>query len=262
MNANATPLDGGEQPENSTEPADGTTTPDRSASDAAPVPIGARNAFPPPNGGRKNGVALANRWNRIRYGVYAPIYSVVAKPLERGRERAIERLDIQSDDRVLILGCGPGVDLEYLPAEASITAIDITPSMVRRTERRAAELGMDVDARVGDAQDLPYDHDVFDVVLLHLVLSVVPEPDAVAAEAARVLAEDGRMSIYDKFVPEGTTPSLLRRAINPLATVLFSDLTRQLEPILEGTDLVLGPRESFLGGLYTVTIARPDPGLG
>lgn len=201
--------------------------------------------------------SLANWWNRTRYGVYAPIYSLVAKPLEPGRERAIERLDIQADDRVLILGSGPGVDLEYLPVEASVTAIDITPSMVRRTERRAEELGLDVDARVGDAQDLPFDDDAFDVVLLHLVLSVVPNPDAVVAEAARVVSDDGRISIYDKFVPLGETPSLSRRFFNPLAKFLFSDLTRQLEPMLEGTDLTLGPRDSFLGGLYTVTIARP-----
>lgn len=189
--------------------------------------------------------------------MYAPIYSLVTKPLEPGRERAIERLDIQADDRVLILGSGPGVDLEYLPVEASVTAIDITPSMVRRTEDRAEELGLDVDARVGDAQDLPFDDDAFDAVLLHLVLSVVPDPDAVVSEAARVVSDDGRVSIYDKFVPLGETPSLSRRVFNPLAKFLFSDLTRQLEPMLEGTDLTLGPRDSFLGGLYTVTIARP-----
>lgn len=191
--------------------------------------------------------------------MYAPIYSLVAKPLEPGRERAIERLDIQADDRVLILGSGPGVDLEYLPVEASVTAIDITPSMVFRTERRAEELGLDVDARVGDAQDVPFDDDAFDVVLLHLVLSVVPDPDAVVSEAARVVGDDGRVSIYDKFVPLGETPSLSRRFFNPLAKFLFSDLTRQLEPMLEGTDLTLGPRDSFLGDLYTVTIARPAP---
>lgn len=201
-------------------------------------------------------MTLADWWNRTRYRLYAPVYDLVASPLERGRERAIDRLDLGPDDRVLILGCGPGVDLAYLPTEAAITAIDITPAMVDRTADRADELGLDVDARVGDAGSLPFEDDSFDAVLLHLVLSVVPDPEAVVAETARVLAPDGRVSIYDKFVPEGTDPSLPRRVVNPLARFLFSDLNRRLEPMVADTGLEVGSRESFLGGLYTVTVAR------
>ncbi|MFB6072755.1 MAG: methyltransferase domain-containing protein [Halobacterium sp.] len=116
-----------------------------------------------------------------------------------------------------------------------------------------------MDAGVGDAQSLSLPDDAFDAVLLHLVLSVVPYPEAVAGEAARVLDDDGRVSVYDKFVPADETPSLPRRALNPAVRVLFADLNRPLEPLFEETDLVLGPRESFLGGVYTVTVARPAP---
>ncbi len=197
-------------------------------------------------------------WNRTRYQLYAPIYDAAARPLDAGRERAIERLDLQPDDRILILGCGTGSDLPYLPDGADVTAIDAAPAMVERTRARAEALGRDVDVRMGDAQDLPFDDDAFDAVLLHLILAVVPDPHAVAAETARVLAPDGRVSIYDKFIPEGTEPSLLRRALNPVARFLFSDLTRQLDPLLAPGGLAVdGPRESALGGLYTIARARP-----
>lgn len=200
---------------------------------------------------------LSQWWNRTRYQLYAPIYDWVARPLEHGRERAIEQVAPTSDDRILIIGCGPGSDLPYLPSDASITALDAAPAMVRRTRERAEALDMDVDARIGDAQDVPFDDHAFDLVLLHLILSVVPNPDAVAAETARVLAPSGRVSIYDKFVPEDTAPSLLRRALNPVARILFSDLTRRLEPILSAGDLVVEEgRESALGGLYTITRAH------
>lgn len=198
-----------------------------------------------------------DRLNRLRYQLYAPIYGLVARPLEAGRRRAIERLELGNDDRILILGSGPGVDLEYLPDGASVTAVDIAPAMVRRTAARADRLGLDVDVRVGNAGSLSFADGTFDAVLLHLVLSVVPDPDAVVAEAARVLSPDGRVSIYDKFIPEDGRASLLRRTINPLTRILFSDINRQLEPMLAGTDLEAGPREAFLGGLYTVTVARP-----
>lgn len=199
-------------------------------------------------------------WNRTRYGVYAPIYDWVARPLEGGRERAIEGLSLRPEDRILILGCGTGADLKYLPRGASVTALDLTPGMVRRTAGRADALDLDVDARVGNAQALPFEDDSFDAVLLHLILSVVPDPEGVAAETARVLAPNGRVSIYDKFVPEGTEPSLLRLVLNPVARFLFSDLTCQLEPILSETDLEIENRDSALGGLYTVALARSTPG--
>lgn len=199
-------------------------------------------------------------WTRTRYQLYAPIYDAVAWPLERGRKHAIERLAPTPDDRILLLGCGTGADLKYLPNEADITALDAAPAMVRRTRKRADRLGMTVDARVGDAQALPFEDDAFDVVLLHLILAVVPDPEAVARETARVLAADGSISIFDKFVAEGTTPSLLRRVLNPVARFLFSDLTRRLDPLLSAADLqVVEPRESVLGGLYTVALARPAP---
>lgn len=67
--------------------------------------------------------------------------------------------------------------------------------------------------------------------------------------------------IYDKFTPEGTEPSRLRRVLNPVARFLFSDLTRPLDPILSAVDLEVDePRESALGGLYSVVRARPTPG--
>lgn len=205
-----------------------------------------------------NATELADWWNRVRYGLYAPIYDWVATPLEGGRERAIERLGLEPGDRVLLLGCGTGSDLKYTPSTASVTALDLTPSMVRRTADRADALGLDVDARVGNAQALPFEDNSFDAVLLHLILSVVPNPKAVAAETARVLSPGGRVSIFDKFVPEGAEPSLLRRALNPVARFLFSDLTRDLESILADTELEVESRDSALGGLYTLALARPE----
>lgn len=199
-----------------------------------------------------------DRWNRARYRLYAPVHDWGAKPLERGRKRAVERLDLEAGERVLIVGSGTGMDMEYVPDGVDVTAVDVTPAMVRRTEARAERLGFDVDARVADARSLPFDDDAFDAVLLHLVLSVVPDPDDVAAEAARLLDPGGRVSIYDKFVPVGSEPSLLRRVVNPVARVLFADLNRRLDPMVADTDLELGPSEGILGGLYTVRIARPS----
>lgn len=202
-------------------------------------------------------MSLAAQWKRARWRYYAPSYDIAAKPFERGRQRAIRQLDPQPGERVLIVGCGTGLDLAHLPTGAAITALDLHPANIKRTKARARALGHDVNARVGDAESLPFADDSFDAVLLHLLLAVVPDPHAVAAEAARVLEADGRVSVFDKFIADGTAPSLPRRALNPMARVLFSDLTRRLGPILAGASLGIDRREWVLGGLYSVALVRP-----
>lgn len=201
-------------------------------------------------------------WNRTRYRLYAPIYDWIAKPFEHGRARAVDRLDLEPGEHVLLLGSGTGSDLQYIPDGVTVTAIDLTPAMVRRTAARGDALDRQVASLVGDAQSLPFPDGAFDAVVCHLLLTVVPDPAAVAAETERVLAPDGRVSIYDKFVPAGTEPSLLRQTIDPVTSLLFSSVTRQLEPILADTDLVVGPREHVLRGLYTVTVATPAESQG
>lgn len=196
-------------------------------------------------------------WNRIRYRAYAPVYDWLAKPWEEGRRRAIERLELEAEERILILGCGTGSDLDHLPARSEVTAVDISPPMVRRTIERAERLDLDVDARVGDAEAVPFAEGSFDAVLLHLVLSVVSDPGAVVEEAARVLGTDGRVSIFDKFVPEGERPSLVRSAVNPLARLIFADLNRSLAPMLSDTGLGIEAREPYMAGFYTIAVARP-----
>lgn len=196
-------------------------------------------------------------WNRARYRAYAPVYDHLTGPLERGRERAFDRLALSGGERILLLGCGTGRDLDHLPPGVEVAAIDVTPAMVQRAEARAADLGLSIDARVADARSLPFDDDTFDVVVCHLVLAVVPDPEVVLAETARVLAPDGRVSIFDKFLPPDAAPSITRQALNSVARIAFSDLNRRLDPLLDGAGLILhGERDSVLRGLYTVAIAR------
>ena len=117
-----------------------------------------------------------NWWNRARYTLYAPVYDVVVRRLHRGRRRALALLDVQPGERVLIVGCGTGLDLELLPSSCPVTAVDLTPAMVEKTRARAAALGLAVDARVMDASRLEFADGSFDCVLLHLILAVVPDP--------------------------------------------------------------------------------------
>ena len=200
------------------------------------------------------------RWNRLRYTLYAPVYDRVGAwwpLLQRGRRRALELATLRSGERVLIVAAGTGLDLEYLPAGVTIVATDLTPGMLARLRTRAHSLRRAVHAQVMDAGQLAYRDGSFDCVVLHLALAVVPDPVGAIREAARVLRPGGRISIFDKFLPNGATPSPLRRAAARVASVIATDLNRQLGPLLRAGALTLRHAEPLgPGGLFVV--ARAD----
>lgn len=201
-----------------------------------------------------------NRWNRVRYTLYTPVYDLFVRRLARGRRRAIELLNVQPGERVLIIGCGTGLDLELLPREARIDAIDLTPSMVERTRARATILGIDAAVRVMDAATLDYADGTFDAVILHLILAVVPDPFSTAREAGRVLRDGGRVSIFDKFLPDHARPSVVRRLANAIARVVATELNRRLAPLLADTGLrVVRDESSIFGGMFRVVVCTRIP---
>jgi ubiquinone/menaquinone biosynthesis C-methylase UbiE len=196
-----------------------------------------------------------NLWNRIRYTLSAPIYDRVAGWLKTRRRRSLELLDLQPGERVLLVGAGTGLDLGLIRPGPLLTAIDLTPAMIKRLRRRARRRGLQVDARVMDAHALEFPDGSFDVVILHFIVAVVPDPVRCMREAARVLRPGGRAAILDKFVPDGAKTPLLVRLVSPLAHVLATEITRQLGPILEGSGLRI-VREEPLGmhGMLKVVV--------
>ncbi|MGH3033726.1 MAG: class I SAM-dependent methyltransferase [Gaiellaceae bacterium] len=91
--------------------------------------------------------------------------------------------------RVLEVGCGPGYFAERVQRElgAAVVAVDCSPRMVELARARG------VDARVGDAQDLPLRDESVECVVANWVLHHLPDFDRGVAELARVLAPAGRL---------------------------------------------------------------------
>ena len=200
-------------------------------------------------------------WNRLRYKVWAPAYDAVvgAAGLNTARRLSIDRLRLASDNRLLIVGAGTGLDLDFLPPNVHVTAIDVTPAMLKHLDRRAAGTGRSVTARIMDARQLAFPDSSFDAVVMHLILAVMPEPERGLREAVRVLKPGGRIAVFDKFLRDEERPSLKRRLLNAIAKPLFSDLNRRLGPLIAGTPLVIERDEPVaFGGTYRlVTLMNP-----
>jgi SAM-dependent methyltransferase len=91
--------------------------------------------------------------------------------------------------RVLEVGCGMGQFAERLRAELELdlVAVDLSPRMVELARERG------VDARVGDAQRLPFEDNQFDCVVANWMLYHVDDLELALSEFVRVLVPGGRL---------------------------------------------------------------------
>jgi phosphatidylethanolamine/phosphatidyl-N-methylethanolamine N-methyltransferase len=200
-----------------------------------------------------------NTWNRIRYTLYEPFYDLAAGWFTKQRRRSIALLALKPSEKMLIVGAGTGLDLEFLPKDLFIAANDITPAMVHHLARRARRLGLEVEARVMDGQNLQYGPETFDVAILHLILAIIPDPVRCIREVERVLKKGGRAIIFDKFLPDDRTPSWGRKILNLFTNAVATDINRKLGPILKATSLKIVHEEpAGLGGLLKIVLVRKE----
>jgi ubiquinone/menaquinone biosynthesis C-methylase UbiE len=200
----------------------------------------------------------SNRWNLLVYRAWAPVYD---RALERffrpGRAAAAEALAVRPAERVLLVGVGTGQDLPLLPAGVDVLGVDLSPAMLARARRRADALGTAVDLRVGDATSLEVPTASFDVAILNLVLSVVPDPRVALRETMRTLRPGGRAVVFDKFAPDDRVPSRARRLLSGVTSVFGTEVDRQLGEIVAGNWCeVVHNVPSILRGSYRVVLLR------
>lgn len=201
---------------------------------------------------------MRNSWNRVVYRLWAPIYDpLLARAFRPGRERAIRLAALEPGERVVLPGVGTGADLELLPPGVEALGIDLSEPMLARARARLPLPGRTIRLELGDAQKLSVESDSFDVAVLNLVLSVVPDPRACLSEALRVLRPGGRVVVFDKFSSEGEHGTRLRRFANVFSSVLGTDITRRFHDIASGLTCEVSTDEpSIARGMYRVILLR------
>ena len=185
------------------------------------------------------------------YTVLAPIYdSLVSGPLDFYREKSLSRITDTKNKQILINGIGSGLDIPFLPTDACYVGTDITPAMLRRAEKRASQYStdksLDISFQVADSQALPFEDESFDIIIMHLILAVVPNPVLALQEVSRVLKPSGKIFLFDKFIRPGQL-AITRR--------LLSFFTRH---IATRTDVVF---EEVLKSCPLLDIIQDEPAL-
>jgi ubiquinone/menaquinone biosynthesis C-methylase UbiE len=110
--------------------------------------------------------------------------------------RRVAEFDQFRGQKVLEIGCGLGTDLiQFARGGAQVTGVDLTDKSIELVRRRFALEQLNVDARVADAEHLPFPDETFDCVYSFGVLHHTPDTQRAIDEAHRVIKPGGRAII-------------------------------------------------------------------
>ena len=132
----------------------------------------------------------------------ATVFSTAPTITDEGALRMIvEAARPAPDDRLLDVACGPGlVVCAFAPHIREATGIDMTPAMLERARKLAAEKRLtNVAWQHGDVYSLPYDDASFTIVTTRFSFHHFLDPAAVLQEMVRVCAPGGRIVVVDDY---------------------------------------------------------------
>ena len=175
-----------------------------------------------------------------------------------GRRKAVARLGLRPDSRVLEVGCGTGLNFDLLlreldPVRGRLIGMDFSAAMLDRARRRVLKRGWpNVRVVQGDAEAVPIAGS-FDAVLYAYSLAMIPDWKRSIESAVGQLAPGGRLVVlefgaFESWRPMSPAIRWWLRRFNVETARAYEDVMRTL---LEDVTV-----ECRLGGWYVIASGR------
>ena len=137
-------------------------------------------------------------------------FAVIGVTLQIVGESLAEAADIRAGERVLDVAAGNGnATLAAARRFANVTSTDYVPALLAKGRARAIAEGLQVDFRVADAENLPFEDGSFDVALSTYGAMFTPDHTRPAREMLRVVRSGGRIGLAN-WTPEGFIGQLFK----------------------------------------------------
>lgn len=181
------------------------------------------------------------------YRRWAPVYDATfGRITGAGRKRAVSYINTRQGN-LLEVGVGTGLSLRDYGRHLQVTGIDYSHDMLAKAEAKVTTDKLDhvVALRQMDARTLDFPDAAFDTVVAMYLVSVVPEPERVVAEMARVCKPGGEVIIVNHFARDRGVLATLERWFAPFANTLGWHSDFRIERVLGSPELEVSERSAL-----------------
>jgi ubiquinone/menaquinone biosynthesis C-methylase UbiE len=139
-------------------------------------------------------------------------FSMFARTIVIVSERLCEAAQLRADHKVLDVACGSGnTAIAAARRGCDVVGIDYVPALLERAKERAAAERFTITFLEGDAEDLDFPDETFDVVMSTFGVMFAPDQEKAAAELLRVCKPGGKIAMSN-FPPNSLAGGFLRAA--------------------------------------------------
>jgi ubiquinone/menaquinone biosynthesis C-methylase UbiE len=130
-------------------------------------------------------------------------YQNITETFSDAHALVIERLQPKPGIRWLDLACGTGAVAELATRSgASVTGVDLAPTLIETARQRAQQQALEIDYRVGDCERLDLDSAAYNRLSSTFGIMFAPDHTATAGELGRVVATGGWIALAN-WTPDG-----------------------------------------------------------
>jgi phosphatidylethanolamine/phosphatidyl-N-methylethanolamine N-methyltransferase len=192
---------------------------------------------------------------KAAYRRWAPVYdNTFGRFTTEGRRHAVEIIN-QRHGKVLEVGVGTGLSLPEYGRHLELVGIDLSPEMLDKAREKVVEEGLSnvTGLHEMDASELTFPTGSFDTVVAMYVMTVVPEPEKVMRELARVCRVGGEVILVNHFSQEEGVRGWVERRMAPFADKLGWHPVFDVDRVMVCDNLsVVGRRALRPWGLFTM----------
>ena len=192
---------------------------------------------------------------KVAYRRWAPVYDhTFGRVSTESRRHAVEVINTRHG-RVLEVGVGTGLALADYERHLQVVGIDLSPEVLDRARERVEEEGLNhvTGLHEMDAGDLKFPDNSFDTVAAMFVMTVVPEPERVMRELARVTKPGGEVILVNHFSQIEGVRGWVERRMAPFADLIGWRSVFDLSRVMVCNDLDLAERRALRPwGIFTM----------
>lgn len=196
------------------------------------------------------------------YDRFSSTYDLIFRPLlESGRAKAIEILNPPQGAKVLEVGIGTGLSLDFYPDDISLTAFDFSMGMLKETKKKTENPRFcNTELLQMDVQNMAFADDSFDHILSAYVLTVVEDTHKAVKEIFRVARPGAKVVLINHLRSDSKILGAIEDFFHPVFSGLgLFTLDRDLVKILEsnGAENIRIEPSSFLRLHHIISFTTP-----